>query len=68
MGGEVGAFPSGIQGPKKETMLRIGRRGDTSPLGGLAYANAAFAYANVFARNWLQRKIAVFAFRRVPAR
>ena len=41
-------------------MLRIGRRGDTSPLEGLAYANAAFAYANIFAANWLQRKTGVF--------
>ena len=40
-------------------MLRIGRRGDTSPLEGLAYANGAFANANVFAANWLQRKTAL---------
>jgi hypothetical protein len=35
--------------------------GDTSPLTGLAYANGALAYANVFAANWLQRKMARFA-------
>jgi len=33
---------------QRKTMLRIGRRGDTSPHVGLAYADAAFAYANVF--------------------
>jgi len=36
-------------------MLRIGRRGDTSPLGGLAYANGALAYANVFRLNEMRR-------------
>jgi hypothetical protein len=42
--------------PKLPRRWRAGKRGDTSPLRGLAYANAAFAYANVFASNWLQRK------------
>ena len=46
----------------------IGRRGDTSPLGGLAYANGVFAYANVFAGNGLQRKTAAFDVGRVCRR
>lgn len=29
---EISALPGGIQSPKKKAMLRIGRRGDTSPL------------------------------------
>jgi RHS repeat-associated protein len=37
--------------PKRKAMLRIGRSSDTSPLTGLAYANAAFANVNVFATN-----------------
>jgi hypothetical protein len=35
-----GRVPARYRG---KTMLRIGRRGDTSPQVGLAYANAAFA-------------------------
>jgi hypothetical protein len=34
----------------------------------LAYANAAFAYVNVFTTNWLQRKTASLTTRRVRLR
>jgi hypothetical protein len=40
--------------PSKIRRWRAGRRGDTSPLPGLAYANGAVAYANVFATSSLR--------------
>ena len=45
-----------LSGNRKEPKTALARRerGDTSPLGGLASANAALAYANIFAASDLR--------------